>query len=405
MGDAAEPGILGLLRIREIRAAVVGTFVIMVGFGILVPVLPRYARSFHVGYDAVGILIAAFSFTRLVFDPFTGWFIGRFGERAMVITGALVVGASSALAATAPTYAWLVIFRGAGGAGSAVFFASLLSYLLRTVPPRRLGRVMGVYYASFNIGAIAGQPLGGLFASWLGLSSPLWIYAAACLVAAVVFGRTIHDPERRDGEVHRHSPRSLPWNRPFVTALVVNGAYMWMAGAVYSTLIPLFGYERVGLPLSSIGFGLAISSATEFAALFPAGKATDRSGRKAVLVPAYAGLAVIVVLLGAATTPLLFIFGLAVLGVASGYSSVPPAVMLSDVTPDESRGVAVGAFRFAGDLGYVLGPLVAGYAAKLLGFGAAFALSGVPVLLALVLALSIPETMPLLARTGEAAGL
>jgi MFS family permease len=405
VGDAGEPGILGLLRMREIRAAVLGTFVIMLGFGILSPVLPRYARSFHVGYDAVGVLVAAFSLTRLVSDPFTGWFIGRFGERAVVIAGALIVGASSALAAMAPTYTWLVVFRGAGGAGSAVFFAALLSYLLRTVPPGRLGRVMGVYYASFNIGTIAGQPFGGLFAGWFGLSSPLWIYAGACLISAVVFGRTIHDPERRDGGVRKASLRSLPWGRPFVTALVVNGAYMWMVGAVYSTLIPLFGNERVGLPLSSIGFGLAISSATEFAALFPAGKATDRVGRKAVLVPSYAALALIVVSLGVAIEPLPFMLGLAALGVASGYASVPPAVMLSDVTPEGSRGTAVGAFRFAGDLGFVLGPLVAGYAASSLGFGAAFVLSAVPVLLALTLALSIRETMPLLPRTGEAAGL
>ena len=405
MGDGAEPGILDLLRIREIRAAVVGTFVIMLGFGILSPVLPKYARSFHVGYDAVGVLVAAFSLTRLVFDPFTGRLIDRFGERAMVTTGALIVGASSALAATAPTYTWLVVFRAAGGAGSAVFFAALLSYLLRTVPPGRLGRVMGVYYGSFNVGTIAGQPFGGLFAKWFGLSSPLWIYAAACFVAAAVFWRTIHNPERRDHEVRRHSLSSLPWNRPFVTVLVVNGAYMWMAGAVYSTLIPLFGNERVGLPLSAIGLGLAISSATEFAALFPAGKATDRAGRKAVLVPAYAALAVTTVLLGFATTPVLFMVGLGVLGVASGYSSVPPAVMLSDVTPEESRGVAVGAFRFVGDLGFVLGPLVAGYAATLFGFGPAFALSAVPVLLAVALALSIRETMPVLPRTGEAPGL
>jgi MFS family permease len=180
---------------------------------------------------------------------------------------------------------------------------------------------------------------------------------------------------------------------------------MWMVGAVYSTLIPLFGNEIVKLSLGAVGFGLAISSATEFAALFPAGKATDRVGRKAVLVPAFAALAGTVLFLGVATTPALFMLGLAVLGVASGYAAVPPAVMLSDVTPEESRGAAVAVFRFVGDLGFVLGPLVAGVAAKRFDFGPAFALSAVPIVIAVVLALTIRETMPVLPRTGEAPGL
>jgi MFS family permease len=97
--------------------------------------------------------------------------------------------------------------------------------------------------------------------------------------------------------------------------------------------------------------------------------------------------------------------GLAALGVASGYASVPPAVMLSDVTSQETRGVAVAAFRFVGDLGFVLGPLAAGATAKQLDFAPAFAIQAIPLVVALGLVLSIRETMPILPRTGEAAGL
>ncbi len=383
----------------------VGTFVIMLGFGILSPVLPRYARSFGVGYDAVGVLIASFSLTRLVFDPFTGRIVDRFGERVVVTAGAVVVGVSSALAAFAPSFLLLVVFRAAGGAGSAVFFAALLSYLLRTVPKDRVGRVMSVYYGSFNVGIIAGQPFGGLFAKWFGLASPLWIYAIACVVSAVVFWQTIRTPARQPSLVRHQRLRSLPWDRPFVTVLVVNGAYLWMVGAVYSTLVPLFGNERVHLSLGGVGIGLAIASATEFAVLFPAGKATDRAGRKAVLVPAFVAMVVVVAVLGLASSAVMYMAALGVLGVVSGYAGVPPAVMLSDVTSEEARGVAVGAFRFVGDIGFVLGPLCAGWTAKHLGFGPAFAINAIPSAAALAMLLSIRETMPVLPRTGEAAGL
>jgi len=387
-------GIREVLRIPEIRAAMLGTFVIMLGFGILAPVLPNYARSFGVGYDAVGLLISAFSFARLVADPFVGRFIDRYGERAMSTLGAVWVGISSIAAGLAPTFPLLVLFRALGGVGSALFFAALLSFLLRSIPTERTGRVMGVYYAAFNVGFIAGGPLGGLIARWFGLASPLYVYAGACLIAAVVFWKTLHDPVRHESETRRGGIRRLPWNRPFITVLVVNGVYLWIIGAVFQTLVPLFGTSTyIGLSITGVGFALGVATATELVALYPAGKASDRRGRRAVLIPALAGLALTTALLGQVSTALAFIVVLGALGVASAYAGVPPAPMLSDVAPEELKGTAVGVFRFVGDLGFVLGPLVAGWSAGSFGFGTAFIVTAIPALLSVALVVSIKETM------------
>jgi MFS family permease len=399
-----EPGFRDVLRMPEVRAAMAGTFVIMLGFGILSPVLPSYARSFGVGYDAVGLLISAFSFARLLSDPFVGRFIDRHGERAMTTLGAVAVGISSIAAGLAPNFPLLVLFRSVGGIGSALFFAALLSFLLRTIPPQRSGRVMSVYYGSFNVGFIAGGPLGGLVAHWFGLASPLHVYGIACFVSAWLFWRTIHDPIRTAEEVRRGGFRRLPWSRPFVTVLVTNGAYAWMIAAVFTTLVPLFGVDEVGLTLGGVGIGLAIATGTELVSLFPAGKATDRRGRRAVLAPSLAALAVMTAILGVATTPAMLFVALGLLGVASGYAGVPPAPMLSDVTPEHLRGTAVAAFRFVGDLGFVLGPLVAGWVANGYGFAASFAVNAVPSLIALALVLSIRETMSTLSKR-EGSGL
>src|SRR4030067_661186 len=100
-----------------------------------------------------------------------------------------MVGFTPALAAVAPTFTLLVVFRGAGGAGSAIFFTGLLSYMLRTIPGDRIGRVMSVWYASFNVGIIAGEPLGGLFAPWLRPGSTPRGYAGAGLVPGGWFRR------------------------------------------------------------------------------------------------------------------------------------------------------------------------------------------------------------------------
>ena len=382
----------------------VGTFVIMLGYGILSPVLPSYAKTFGVGYDAVGILISAFSFARLVSDPFVGRYIDRYGERRMVMLGAVIVGASSVASGLAPTFELLVVLRALGGVGSALFFAAMLSFLLRTVSPERTGRVMSVFYGAFNVGFIAGGPLGGVIANAFGLASPLYIYGGTCFVAAALFWRTIYDPERHHSEVRRGGIRRLPWGRPFVTVLVVNMTYLWIVGAVYQTLIPLFGPDKVHLTLGGVGLGLAIATATELFSLYPAGSATDHRGRRWVLIPALAGFGAVVASLGFATTPAVFMIAMAALGVGSGFAGVPPAPMLSDVTPEELKGSGVAVFRFAGDLGFVIGPLVAGAAANAVGFTWAFAISAIPAVVALALVLSIAETKPALPSTDEKPG-
>jgi MFS family permease len=407
MSRAEQIRIRDVLRLPEIRAAMLGTFVIMLGFGILAPVLPNYAHSFGVGYDSIGLLISAFSFTRLVADPFVGRFIDRYGERSMSTLGAVWVGVSSVAAGLAPTFPLLVIFRGLGGIGSALFFASLLSFLLRSIPPNRTGRVMSVYYASFNIGFIAGGPLGGLIANAFTLASPLFIYGGACFVSAVLFWKTIRDPGRHEHEVRKGGFRRLPWNRTFVTVLVVNGVYLWMIGAIFQTLVPLFGTsteEGVGLTLGGVGIGLGIATATELATLYPSGHATDHYGRRAVLIPALAGLAAVTAAFGLVSTPIGFMIAMGLLGVASGYSGVPPAPMLSDVTPEELKGSAVAVFRFVGDLGFVIGPLIAGWSAQAFGFGTSFVINAIPAVIALGLVLSIRETMHA-RRPAEGSGL
>lgn len=392
MSDAGAPGIRDILRIPEIRAAVIGTFVIMLGFGILFPILPLYARSFGVGYAEVGLAASAFAITRLVFDLVAGPIVDRLGERRAATVGAMVVGATTALAALAPDFASFVVFRGAGGAGSSVFFAALLSYILRVVPKERMGRVMAVYYGAFNLGFIVGPPLGGVLAHRFGLSSPLWVYAASCFAAAWLYHRWIRDGGERSREVRRVGFRGLRWDRSFATVLISNLAY----GAVLSgmsTLIPLFGTERVGVTEVGVSLAFALWSLTELIVMYPVGATSDRRGRKRVMVPSLAATAAVVALFGFATPVWAFMLANGVLGLFTGAAGVPPAAMLSDLVGEEASGSAAGVFRFMGDLGFVIGPLSAGASAERMGFGPAFALASIPCAVALLLVLWVPDTL------------
>jgi MFS family permease len=394
VSQARAPGIREILRVPEIRAAIAGTFVIMLGFGILFPILPLYARSFGVGYDDVGLVGAAFASTRLLFDLVAASVVQRVGERATAVWGSIVVGVSTVLSALAPTFGLLVAFRAIGGAGSSLFFAALLAYMLRVVPKERMGRVTAVYYGAFNLGFIVGPPVGGLLASWLGLVAPFWIYAVSCFAAAWLYHRFLRDAEEEpNAQERRGGLTSIRWDRSFATVLVVNLAFATILSGVYSTLIPLFGREAVGVSELGVSLALALASLTELLVMYPAGAFSDRRGRKAILVPAFVGVAVVIALLGTATSFLAFMVGSGVLGLLTGAAGVPPAAMLSDLAPEGSAGAAAGAFRFTGDLGFVVGPLLAGGAAERLGFSWAFGLSAVPSLVAVAFLLSVPDTL------------
>jgi DHA1 family multidrug resistance protein-like MFS transporter len=381
-----------------VRVIVPVVFVVMLGFGIVVPILPLFARSFGVGYGAAGLLISVFAFARLVVGPFAGPLVDRWGERASMAIGVTVVGVSSLLTGLAPTYPLAVILRGSGGAGSALLFTAMVSYLLKTVPKARMGRTLGLFYGSFNLGLIAGAPLGGVIAEQLGLASPLFVYAGLLFVSGAMYLWRVRNPEATravgsEGSTPRAGVRTLLRRRAFLTTIVLNFSYLWMVGAVFDTLVPLFGQEGLGMSLGAIGVVFSVALGTELVVLYPAGSAADRLGRRPVVIPSMAALAILVAAVGLAPSPPALGALMALLGIASGFAGVPPGAMLADVAPGERSGTAVGIFRFAGDVGFVFGPLVGGFAAAAFGFRAAFWIAAIPIVVALILAVRTPETL------------
>ncbi|HVM12538.1 MAG TPA: MFS transporter [Actinomycetota bacterium] len=393
-----------------VRVGVGVTLVIMLGYGLIVPVLPLYARSFGVGKAEVGLLLSSFALMRLVFDLVAGPLVDRAGPRAVATGGAVVVALSGALSALAPSFGFLLAARAVGGAGSSLLFAAVMSHLLQAVPPGRMARTMSLYYASFLLGMVLGQPVGGLIASIAGLAAPLWFYAGACLVSAGVTMRFLADRGPR-GVAEAETPqevlagaeggaptawgrlRGLLRGRAFVAALVANAILFWVLGSVRLTLVPLFAGERLGLGAAQIGALLGVAAVAQFLLMWKAGSLADARGRRLVLLPSLIVVAIGTALLGWTASALTLGAVLAVLGAATGFSGVVPAAVVADVAPKRSSGTAVGAYRFAGDLGFVLGPFVAGGVAEAYGFRAAFVVIAVPVLVAVALVGRMPETL------------
>jgi MFS family permease len=399
----AEPaGVRGILADRRVAAVIGLALLVMVGTGLVLPILPLYARSFGVGYGATGVLIGAYAAARLAADLGSGIVIRRFGERTSAASGLILMAGSAAATGLAPTFGAAVAFWTVSGIGSSVVFSAMYSHLIKLAPPGRMGRTLSVLYGAFNVGIVAGGFLSGVIAHELGLAAPLFFMAAVAFVTALLYLRFLPDvlsgPEQgSEPEKPRRRARDelgSVLRRPgFAMVLMTNLAYLWMIAAVVDTLLPLYADDEIGMSTVGIGIVLALLLAVEFVVLYPAGAIADRRGRKVVMVPSLAALAVATAAIGWTESALAFGLAAALLGIPSGFAGVPPAAMLADVVPRRESPVAVGVFRFAGDLGFTIGPLAAGFVASALGFKAAFAVTAIPTVVALLFVLATPETL------------
>jgi MFS family permease len=407
-GKQPRVGIGAILSDRRVTAVMLVVFIVMAGAGLVLPILPLFARSFGVGYGAVGLLVSAYGLARLIFDLVAGPIVDRFGERVTAVGGLAVIALGSALTGIASSFGMAVVTWAAAGVGSAIALAALYTRVLRVVPTQQMARTLGIFYGAFNTGFVAGGAASGLIADRFGLAGPLLANAVVVTLAAVLWLALIPAVRRSGPAAGRTAPPggSPPPDRGaggnlarllrtpgLVPVVVTNFAYLWMVAVVFDTLVPLFASDVLGLSTVGIGVVFAVALAAEFVVLYPAGSVADQRGRKPVLVPALAGLAVATAAVGWAPTPLLLGVLLAVLGVMSGAAGVPPGAMLSDVAPTQASGTAVGVFRFCGDLGFTLGPLLAGWAIPVVGFRWAFALAAIPTAVALAFIVRTPETL------------
>ena len=124
---------------REIWVLVAAALAVALGFGILAPILPRYARTFDVSYTGATALVSVFAGMRLVFATPGGKLVDIFGERRMYMAGLLIVALSSAACGFASTYVQLLVLRGIGGIGSVMFTISAMSLIIKLSPPGRRG--------------------------------------------------------------------------------------------------------------------------------------------------------------------------------------------------------------------------------------------------------------------------
>ena len=380
----------------EVAILTAVAFTVALGFGIVAPAIPAFARQFGVSVAAAAGVISVFALMRVAGALPAGRLVDRFGEAGVMAAGITVVAVSSVLAGFSQSLTELTVLRGGGGVGSAMFSISAQALLLGSVPADQRGRASGLFSGGFLLGGISGPAVGGLVAAW-SLRAPFFIYGGLLVVpailAAIMLSRT---PNRRPPAAARPRVRSLDTlgralrSRTWRAAASANLADGFAALGVRGALVPLFVREVLHRSAVWTGIGFLLFAALNGAALLPGGRLADSLGRRPVLIAGCVVSAVGMVVLAVLPGSWAYLAALAVAGFGSGLLDVAPAAMIGDII-DRDGGTVVASYQMAGDVGSVVGPVAGGFLVDSASYGTAFGLAAAVLSGAALLGLVSPE--------------
>ena len=348
----------------------------LVGFGIVVPILGRYAERFGASGLEVGLLFASFSLAQLVFAPLLGRLSDRIGRKPVIMisllgtaVGSFVTGAAGAL--------WVLflgrILDGASGASVAVAQGAVTDL----APLSERPRLLGLLGAAFGVGFVVGPALGGL-ASLGGEHIPFFVAGTVALINAIVAWRRL--PETRPADVRqaaRDAAKSDTQAKVRLWGLAVAGFSAIVAFSGFEATFSLLAGDRFrltegGVAAIFVGVGVVLV-AVQGGLIRPinAKLGTQRSLQVGLVLNS-AGL----IVLSAAENWTLLIVALALLTVGQGLVTPNLSSLVSGRVPDHRRGEALGFQQGVNALGRVAGPAIAGVLYDHVSIGSPYLVGG-----------------------------
>jgi multidrug resistance protein len=368
----------------------------LVGFGIILPVLPLYARRFHASPGTIGVLVASFSVAQLLCSPLWGRLSDGIGRKPVLIVSLAGTAAGSLLTGLAGGIGLLFLGRiidGASGASVSVAQASVADL----AEPSERPRLFGLLGAAFGLGFVLGPAIGGV-CSLVSPRLPFFVAAVVAAINAVVALRRL--PETRPTEraqaadtVGMAAPRKplrlAVLSMPGVAGLLAVSFLSLVSFSSFEATFSLFGNKRLGLTLSSTyvlftAIGVLIALDQVVLVRHAVARWGERGALRAGLVLNAAGLGLLVgvhSLIG--LVPCLVLL-------TAGQGLVTPTLSsaVAGQAPGRDRGRVLGVQQSVGGLARVVGPVLGGLAFGRLGVWVPYG-AGAVVLLGAVTLLAV----------------
>lgn len=382
-------------------------FIDLLGFGIVLPLLPYYAREYGATGMVVGMVVGVYSLMQFFFSPLWGRLSDRIGRRPVLLISLTGSAIGYMLFALSESLVALLIARIVSGIAAANI-GTAQAYIADSTTPENRAKGMGMIGAAFGLGFIFGPPVGGLLSAWgisLGFHGNLFpgVVASVLSATALTVGffalaeSKSPDLVPRSGLPPQFDPEiwSMIGHRRALAAILGTLFLIILAFASMETTVTLHGRDRFGFTARDLGFffgAMGVIVALIQGTLI--GPLSRTFGEKKLVAAGTLSL-----LAGLALVPLVYesslLYGVALLvaiGQGLGYPSLTSLV--TRVSPARDLGSILGISSSVGSLARIIGPVAGGLLYDAGGSQAAFYSGAAFVLVAFFLSLTFPRVAP-----------
>ena len=235
-------------------------FIDMLGFGLILPLLPYYAEEFGASDTVVGLLVASYAAAQLISAPILGRFSDRFGRRPVLLISLVGTLLGFLLLGFAGTLWMLFVARILDGlTGGNISVAQ--AYISDVTDVKNRAKGLGMIGAAFGLGFIIGPASGGLLSQW-GYPVPAFVAAGLVTVNLLMVALWLPEslpPEKRENATNKRpavnfSALMEALKRPFTGPLLITRFFFGLAFAIFQTIFALYALRRFNLNAQQTGF-------------------------------------------------------------------------------------------------------------------------------------------------------
>lgn len=334
-------------------------FLVMIGFGIIIPVLPFYAEEMGANPTQLGLLMAVYSLMQLIFAPFWGHLSDRIGRKPVMMIGITGLALSFFMQAMATELWMLFAARIIGGLLSSANMPTAMAYVADITTPENRGKGMGIVGAAVGLGFVFGPAIGGIF-SKTSMSMPFYLAGASSLITLIlVFFLLRESLQKKSGPIKKQS-RWQAFTGPS-TVLFILQLFISLSLSGLEATFAYFAAEKAGLGATQLGYIFMIMG---FAGAMVqgglVGRLTKKFGEGAVI---QGGILVstigfgLILLVDSFTTAAIY---LSIFGIGNGVIRPSVSSLLTKTTA-AGHGSATGLLSSFDSLGRIIGPPLGGW--------------------------------------------